>query len=313
MERKPPAPGRKEVLVEVLACGVCRTDLHVAEGDLPVHKDRVVPGHEVVGRVVETGPDCNRFGRGARIGIPWLRHTCGKCRFCVGSNENLCISPRFTGWDEDGGYAEMAVVPEDYAYEIPDGFDDAHAAPLLCAGIIGFRALRRSRLPEGGRLGIYGFGGSAHISAQVALHEGARVHVMTRSDKGRHLAKELGATSVGGTFDAPPEPLDAAIVFAPVGEVVPAALEALGWGGRVAIAGIHLSDVPALDYERHLFHEKELVSVTANTRKDGEEFLRIAAGIPIEVSTSLFPLSEADDALRALSSDQVTGAAVLVP
>jgi propanol-preferring alcohol dehydrogenase len=290
---------------------VCRTDLHVAEGDLAVHRPHVVPGHEIVGVVDGLGEGSTRFGLGDRIGIAWLRHTCGVCRFCTRGDENLCVAPRFTGWDDDGGYAEFAVVDERYAYAIPDVFDDEHAAPLLCAGIIGYRALRRSSLPRGGRLGIYGFGGSAHLAAQVAMHEGARVHVMTRSPAAQQLALELGVDSAGDTYAAPPEPLDAAIVFAPVGDIVPAALSALDKGGVVAIAGIHLSDVPPLNYQRHLFQERELRSVTANTRDDGEAFLAIAARIPIEVTVQPYPLADADRALADLAHDRVNGAAVL--
>jgi alcohol dehydrogenase, propanol-preferring len=311
VDKDAPRPGPGELLVKVTTCGVCRTDLHIAEGDLPVHRPHVVPGHEAVGTVEEAGKDCTRFGPGDRVGIAWLRHTCGKCAFCIRGKENLCVAPRFTGWDEDGGYAEFAVVDEDYAYEIPEGFDDVHAAPLLCAGIIGYRALKRARLPEGGALGIYGFGGSAHIAAQVALWQGSRVHVMTRSEKARRHALELGVHSAAGTFDPPLEPLDSAIVFAPAGEIVPAALQSLTWGGRCAVAGIHLSDIPSLKYQDQLFHEKELVSVTANTREDGREFLDIASRIPVQVTTTTFAFERADEALKALAGDRVNGAAIL--
>jgi alcohol dehydrogenase, propanol-preferring len=311
--RNPPTPGRKQILIRVLACGVCRTDLHVIERDLPPHRVHVVPGHEIVGSVEESGLKCVRFRPGARVGIAWLRSTCQTCQFCRSGSENLCVSPRFTGWDEDGGYAEYAVVDEDYAYQIPDAFDDLHAAPLLCAGIIGYRALKRAAVPAGGAIGIYGFGGSAHLATQIALGQGARVHVMTRSRGAQELAKAIGAHSVAGTFDPPPEALDSAIIFAPAGEIVPHAMDALRPGGRVAIAGIHLSDVPPLNYERHLFYEKELVSVTANTRADGREFLDIAARIPIQVTVQKFGLDEADLALTALARDEITGAAVLVP
>jgi propanol-preferring alcohol dehydrogenase len=313
VDRPVPEPAPGEVRVRVSACGVCRTDLHVAEGDLPVHRPEVVPGHEVVGVVDALGAGARRFALGDRIGIAWLRHTCGTCRFCRRGDENLCLAPRFTGWDDDGGYAEHAVVPEAYAYALPDAFDDVTAAPLLCAGIIGYRALQRAELPPGGRLGIYGFGGSAHLAAQVALAEGAEVHVMTRSPAARTLASELGAASVGDTYDRPPVPLDAAICFAPVGEVVPAALEALDRGGTLAIAGIHLSDVPPLDYQRHLFQERQVRSVTANTRADGEAFLATAARIGIRVTTTPYALDEADRALADLAHDRVDGAAVLTP
>jgi len=246
------------------------------------------------------------------VGIAWLRHTCGVCRFCRSGAENLCLEPRFTGWDEDGGYAEFAVVEAQFAYRLPDGFDDEHAAPLLCAGIVGYRALRRAALPPGGRLGIYGFGASAHLAAQVALAEGAIVHVLTRSEGARRLALELGAASAGAAADAPPEPLDAAIVFAPAGGLVPPALAALDRGGTLAIAGIHLSDVPALRYQDHLFQERQLRSVTANTRRDGEEFLTLAARMGVRVTTTPYPLMQADAALRDLAHDAVLGAAVLV-
>jgi alcohol dehydrogenase, propanol-preferring len=311
VERPVPDPGPGEVRVRVATCGVCRTDLHLAEGDLPPHHPGTIPGHEIVGAVDALGPGAARFELGERIGIAWLRWTDGECRFCRRGDENLCLDPRFTGWDADGGYAEYAVVAEDYAYRLPDVFDDEQAAPLLCAGIIGYRALRRSRLPPGGRLGIYGFGASAHLAAQVALHEGATLHVLTRSADARRLALELGASSAGGAADRPPEPLDAAILFAPAGGLVPVALEALDRGGTLAIAGIHLSDVPRLDYQRHLFQERTLTSVTANTRGDGEAFLDVAARIPIRLTTTAYPLAKADEALADLAHDRVTGAAVL--
>ena len=311
VEREAPTPGPGEVRVAVSVCGVCRTDLHLAEGDLTPHAPAVVPGHEVVGVVDALGPAATRFAVGERIGIAWLRHTCGTCRFCVRGDENLCLTPRFTGWDADGGYAEHAVVDERYAYRLPERFGDEEVAPLLCAGIISYRALKRAALPEGGRLGIYGFGGSAHLAAQVALAQGATVHVLTRSPDARRLALELGVASAGDTYDAPPEPLDSAIVFAPVGDIVPVALEALDRGGTCAIAGIHLSDVPALDYQRHLFQERQVRSVTANTRADGEEFLALAERIGITVHTEAYPLERADEALADLAHDRVTGAAVL--
>ncbi len=310
-ERPPPEPVGREVRVRVSVCGVCRTDLHVAEADLPVHRRGVVPGHEVVGVVDALGPGARRFRLGDRIGIAWLRGTCGTCRFCVRGDENLCLAPRFTGWDEDGGYAEHAVVDDAYAYRLPDAFADAEAAPLLCAGIIGYRALRRAELPPGGRLGIYGFGGSAHLAAQVAMADGAAVYVMTRSAQARALATDLGATWTGDTFDRPPEPLDSAICFAPAGVIVPAALEALDRGGTLVVAGIHLSDIPPLDYRRHLFQERQIRSVTANTRADGESFLATAARIGIQVTTTPYPLDEADRALADLAHDRVHGAAVL--
>jgi propanol-preferring alcohol dehydrogenase len=310
VERDVPEPGPGEVRVEVSVCGVCRTDLHIAEGDLPVHRQRVVPGHEIVGRVDERGPGAHRFDIGERIGIAWLRHTCGECRFCISGRENLCTAPQFTGYDADGGYAEYAVVSEDYAYRLPESFDDERAAPLLCAGIIGYRALRRARLPEGGALGIWGFGGSAHLIAQIAIHRGARVHVVTRGERARALALELGAASASES-GPPPEDLDAAILFAPAGGLVPSIMESLDRGGRLAIAGIHLSDLPPLEYRRHLFMEKEIVSVTANTRADGLEFLQAAGAAEIKVRVDRYPLSEADRALSALAHGEVRGAAVL--
>lgn len=271
----------------------------------------MVPGHEVVGVVDELGDGASRFAVGERVGIAWLRSTCGSCRFCRRGDENLCTGPRFTGWDDDGGYAPWAVVDERFAHRIPDGFDDASAAPLLCAGIIGHRALRRADPPPGGRLGIYGFGASAHLAAQVALAEGLTVHVMTRAARARRLALELGAASAGGVTDPPPEPLDAAILFAPAGALVPVALEALDRGGTLAIAGIHLSDIPSLDYQRHLFQERQVRSVTANTRADAREFLETAHRIGIRVTTAAYPMDQADRALADLAADRVEGAAVL--
>ena len=311
VERDPPQPGTGQVRVQVSTCGVCRTDLHVAEGDLAVHRRNVVPGHEVVGVVDALGPGTSRFSPGDRVGIAWLASTCGRCRFCRRGDENLCPRATFTGWDHDGGYAEAALVDERYAYRIPDGLSDDQAAPLLCAGIIGYRALRRTALRPGGRLGIYGFGGSAHLTAQVALHEGAEIHVMTRSEDARRLALDLGAVSAGPADAAPPVALDAAIVFAPTGEIVPGVLAALDRGGILVIAGIHLSDVPRLRYEDHLFYEREVRSVTANTRRDGEEFLRLATRMGVVATTTPYPLSHADRALADLAGDRVTGAAVL--
>ncbi|HEY3260633.1 MAG TPA: zinc-binding alcohol dehydrogenase family protein [Pseudonocardiaceae bacterium] len=308
-----PEPAAGELLVRVRACGVCRTDLHVAEGDLPVHKVEVVPGHEVVGEVVRASSGVDTFAGGDLVGIAWLRHTCGECRYCLAGRENLCPYSRYTGWDADGGYAEYATVPAAYAYRLPRGYDDRTLAPLLCAGIIGYRAWLLARVPRGGRLGIYGFGASAHLTAQVAIASGVRVHVFTRAEAARRLALELGASSAGDSFDPPPEALDSAILFAPVGALVPPALAALDRGGTLAIAGIHLSDVPELNYQRHLFYERTVRSVTANTRADGEEFLRFAAEHPLRVTTTAYPLGAADAALRDLAADRVNGAAVLLP
>ncbi|MGZ4799835.1 MAG: zinc-dependent alcohol dehydrogenase family protein [Acidimicrobiia bacterium] len=307
-----PVPGPGEVRVRVLTCGVCRTDLHLAEGDLPPRREQVTPGHEVVGVVDARGDGSQRFADGERVGVPWLAHTCGVCRFCTTARENLCVEPRFTGWDVDGGYAEYLLADEAYAYSLPDPFDDLEAAPLLCAGIIGYRSLRQSDCPPNGRIGIYGFGASAHLVAQVAIAENLRVHVMTRSPKARELALELGAVSAGAEADAPPEPLDAAVLFAPVGTLVPPALEALDRGGTLAVAGIHLTDIPTLNYERHLFQERTLRSVTANTREDGRMLLHTAAQIHLHVSATPYPFDQANQALRDLAHDRVTGAAVLV-
>jgi len=311
VERRRPTPGRGEIGVQVSVCGVCRTDLHLAEGDLSPHGAGVVPGHEIVGVVGELGVDATRFEIGERVGIAWLRHTCGRCRFCRRGDENLCLEPQFTGWDADGGYAEHAVVDERYAYRLPDRFGDEEVAPLLCAGIIGYRSLRRAALPTGGRLGIYGFGASAHLAAQVALAEGAEVAVMTRSPAARELATRLGVHWTGDTYDAPPEPLDAAILFAPAGDIVPAALAALDRGGTLAIAGIHLSDIPPLDYADHLFQERQLRSVTANTRHDGEVFLRLAANLGLHVEVTPYPFLATQSALQDLAADRVNGAAVI--
>jgi len=315
VSRPVPEPSANEILVRVVACGICRTDLHLAEGDLAPKRPLVVPGHEVVGVVEALSPGAaaeGRFAPGARVGIPWLAATCGRCRFCRSGRENLCLSPSFTGWDRDGGYAEYALSDAAYAYGLPEAFGDVEAAPLLCAGIIGYRALRRAELPPGGRLGIYGFGGSAHLTAQVALAEGATVHVLTRSKQAQRLALELGAASAGDATAAPPEPLDAAILFAPAGDLVPVCLAALDRGGTLAIAGIHLSDIPPLVYGDHLFEERTLRSVTANTRRDGEEFLAVAARIGIKVSAQPYAFADANRALGDLAADRVNGAAVLV-
>ena len=306
-----PRPGPGEVLLRVRVCGVCRTDLHLAEGDLAPRRPGVIPGHEVVGEVITCGAGATRFSPGERVGVAWLGATCGICRFCLRGAENLCLSPVFTGWDRDGGYAELITVAENFAYRLPSSFSDEEAAPLLCAGIIGYRALCRADLPIGGRLGIYGFGGSAHLAAQIALFQGARVYVMTRSEEARALALELGAVFAGGAEEQPPDPLDSAILFAPAGSLVPVALRALDRGGTLAVAGIHLSDIPPLHYAAELFQERQLRSVTANTRADGEEFFRVAAEIPLRPTTVPYPFSAANKALLDLSEDRVTGAAVL--
>jgi alcohol dehydrogenase, propanol-preferring len=310
--RRPiPEPGPGQLLIRVSVCAVCRTDLHVTEGDLPPHKSPVVPGHEIVGEVVGLGPDAEGFELGDRAGVAWLRHTCGECAYCRRGAENLCPYSLYTGRDADGGYAEYAVAPAAYAYHLPENYPDEEVAPLLCAGIIGYRALRLSALPRGGVLGVYGFGGSAHLTAQLAIALGARVHVMTRSTAAQELALSLGAASATGASDPPPERLDSAILFAPVGDLVPVALEALDRGGTLAVAGIHLTDIPPLNYERHLFNERTLRSVTANTRDDGREFLSLAARHRLRVHTIGYALSQADRALTNLAEDRVGGVAVL--
>ena len=307
-----PVPGEREVLVQVRACAVCRTDLHVIEGDLPDVPVPVVPGHQAVGTVVGVGPGCEILGRGDRVGIAWLRKTCGECEFCLARRENLCPRSHYTGYHENGGYAELAVVREDYAYRIPDEFTDVEATPLLCAGIIGYRALERSEVPPGGRLALYGFGSSAHIVIQVALHRGCRVFVATRGEGHRELAARMGAEWVGGSHDLLPEPVDSAIVFAPAGEIVPPALRALQKGGTVALAGIHMSPIPAMDYDSCLFHEKNLRSVESNTREDGRRLLTEAAAIPVRPEVTSFALQEANDALIQLKHDGIDGTGVLL-
>jgi propanol-preferring alcohol dehydrogenase len=312
VEKPVPRPAPDELLVHVRTCGVCRTDLHVAEGDLPVHRPAVTPGHEVVGVVAGKGGDAEGFRIGDRVGAAWLRRTDGTCDYCRRGAENLCPRSSYTGWDADGGYAEYATVPAAFAYRLPEHIDAAALSPLLCAGIIGYRALRRTSLPARGRLGLYGFGGSAHLCAQVAIAGGARVHVLTRGRAAQRLAAELGATSVQDAYDQPPEPLDGAILFAPVGELVPVALRALDRGGVLAVAGIHLTDTPPLVYERELFYEKELRSVTSNTRADGMEFLELAARHGVRATTHTYPLARAQQALQDLKAGRFDGAAVLV-
>lgn len=311
VERPPPEPGPGELLVRIEACGVCRTDLHVVEGDLAPRHSEVTPGHQGVGRVERLGPGVTGPAVGTRVGVAWLRRACGACRFCARGAENLCLAPSFTGWDADGAFAEQVVAPAAFVYVLPEALSPAQAAPLLCAGIIGYRAYRRSGARPGARLGLWGFGASAHIAIQVARHEGCEVYVFSRAALHGELAHELGATWVGGSFDAPPAPLDAAILFAPAGELVPAALERLDRGGTLAVAGIHLSDVPPLDYQRHLFQERTLTSVTANTRADGHALLALAAEIPIRTHVRRYPLEAAHEALLDLKHDRLRGAAVL--
>jgi len=261
--------------------------------------------------VVEPGPGATRFPLGARVGVAWLRSTCGRCRFCLRGDENLCLVPRFTGWDDDGGFAELAVAPEAYVYPLPASFDDVHVAPLLCAGIIGYRALLRARLPAGGRLGLWGLGASAHLTLQVARHQGARIHVFTRAPAARELALRLGADSAQGVTDPTPEPLDSAILFAPVGDLVPWALAALDRGGTLAVAGVHLTDLPPLVYEDHLFEERTLTSVTANTRGDGAALLALAEEVPLRPEVTTYPFDAVHTALDDLAADRVVGTAVV--
>jgi propanol-preferring alcohol dehydrogenase len=315
-EREVPEPGPGELLVRVRACGVCRTDLHLAEGDLPPRAPDVTPGHEVVGEVVATGPagpggGTFRFAPGDRVGAAWLARTDGTCEYCRHGKENLCPASIYTGWDIHGGYAEYLTVADAYAHPLPEGFSDAELAPLLCAGIIGYRALLRAEIPPGGTLGVWGFGGSAHLAAQIAIAQGAVVRVFTRGDDARELALSLGAASAQDSYDLSPEPLDSAIIFAPVGDMVPSALAALGRGGTLAIAGIYLTDIPSLNYARHLFQERTLRSVTANTRGDAADFLTLAQRLRIKVITTPYPFDRADQALADLADGRVRGAAVL--
>ena len=312
-DRPVPEPGPGQLLIRVRCCGVCRTDLHLAEGDLEPHAPETTPGHEVVGEVVTAGAGAVRFAPGDRVGVAWLAGTDGSCRYCRRGQENLCPRSVYTGWDIHGGYAEYLVASDAYVHPLPGGFDDAELAPLLCAGIIGYRALKRAELPPGGRLGIWGFGGSAHLAAQIAIAQGAAVHVFTRAGAARELARSLGASSVQDTFDPAPEPLDSAILFAPAGTLVPPALAALDRGGTLAIAGIYLTPVPQLDYPEHLFQERQLRSVTANTRGDAAEFLTLAERLHLKVTTTRYPLDRADQALADLAADRVNGAAVLTP
>jgi propanol-preferring alcohol dehydrogenase len=307
-----PEPGAGEIRVRVSACGVCRTDLHVIEGDLPQHTLPIVPGHQVVGRVDALGSGVSGFAPGDRVGVAWLRGTCGSCEYCLRGAENLCPDSRYTGYHANGGYAELAVVPEGFAYPIPDGFDDLQAAPLLCAGIIGYRALQRAEVPPGGRLALYGFGSSASVVIQIALHRGYEVHVVSRGESHRQLAREMGALWVGAPGEAPPVEVDSAIIFAPAGDIVPDALASVRKGGTVAMAGIYMTPVPELDYEAHLFHEKNLRSVEANTREDGRGLLREAAEVPVRARVTTFPLREANEALIRLKNDDIDGSAVLV-
>ncbi|WP_402469436.1 zinc-dependent alcohol dehydrogenase family protein [Isoptericola aurantiacus] len=308
-----PEPAADEVLVRVEASGVCRTDLHVVDRELAVHRGHVVPGHQVVGTVEATGSAVRRLRPGERVGVAWLRRTCGACRWCREGRENLCPDAEFTGWDADGGFAERTTVPEAFAYPLTPDHDPVTTAPLLCAGIIGYRALTRANLPPGGRLGIYGFGSSAHLTAQVAAARGAELFVMTRGQHHRELARRSGARFVGGATDVPPVLVDAAIVFAPAGELVPYALRATDRGGTVVLAGIHMSDIPSMAYDRHLFEERDLRTVTANTRADGAELLRLATTLQLAPTVTRYPFTAADAALDDLRAGRVAGSLVLVP
>ncbi len=308
-----PGPAEDEVRVEVRACGVCRTDLHVCEGDLELRRAPVVPGHQVVGIVDALGAHVSERTVGQRVGVAWLHRTCGACAFCRSERENLCEAPDFTGWTVDGGFAEYVVAPASFTYPLPDGFSDLQAAPLLCAGIIGFRCLRMTGIEDwsGARLGLYGFGAAGHVAIQIARARGADVYVCTRDrEKHQALAEELGATWTGGTTDKPPVLLDAGIIFAPAGEIIPPALSHLDRGGTLVLGGIHMSPIPSFPYEL-LYGERAVRSVANNTRDDGHAFLEEAAAVPVRSHTEVFPLEEANEALRQLAHDGIRGAAVL--
>lgn len=306
-----PWPEPNEVRIRVSYCAICRTDLHVIEGDLPKKGLPLVPGHQAVGVIDMVGRDCRKFSVGQRVGVAWLRYVCGTCLYCQSGQENLCDVAKFTGYHADGGFAEYCVAPENFVYAIPEIFSGPEAAPLLCAGIIGYRALKRAELIKGGTLGLFGFGSSAHVVLQLARARGCRVYVVTRGEKHRELAKKLGADWVGESpFDLPRK-LDSAILFAPAGDLVPPILASLRKGGTLALAGIYLTDIPVLQYERHLFYEKTIRSVTSNTRQDGLELLAEAAAIPIKPEVTLYPFAEANRALQDLKADRIKGSAVL--
>lgn len=307
-----PEPGDEEIRLRVRACGVCHTDLHTVEGDLPLPKLPVVPGHQVVGTVDAVGENVNRFAVGQRVGVPWLYQTCGVCEFCQRGMENLCRQARFTGLHADGGYAEAMVVHQDFAYPIPESFSDQAAAPLLCAGIIGYRALRLSGIRPGDRLGVWGFGASAHITLQVAQYWGCQVYVFTRGERHRQLARELGAAWVGGAENDPPAPVHGGIIFAPAGMLVPQALRVLERGGTLALAGVTMTPIPELDYDHLLYWERGVRSVANFTRQDAMEFLQLAAEIPVRTTMQTFPLEAANEALLALKQGRINGAGVLI-
>ncbi len=307
-----PSPGAGEVRIKVRVCAICRTDLHVIERELPPAKLPVIPGHQIVGVVDQLGPECRRLKLGQRVGVAWLRQTCGRCEFCTAGKENLCKHSLFTGYHADGGYAGYALAPEDFAYEIPEVFSDLDAAPLLCAGIIGYRALSRSELGPGQKLGIYGFGSSAHVVMQIALHRNCEVYVVSRGESHRRLAREMGAAWVGERAEDMPVPVDSAIVFAPAGPLVPPALRKLRHGGTLALAGIYMTPIPQMDYEQCLFYERNIHSVTANTRQDGRNLLAEAAEIPIRPHTTSYELTDANRALQDLKADRINGTGLLV-
>jgi len=306
-----PRPGPRQIRIKVAVCGVCHTDLHTVEGELPARPLPIIPGHQVVGLVEARGEAAERFRLGQRVGTAWLYRTCQACDFCRAGNENLCPNARFTGYDVPGGYAEYLVIDQDFAYELSAGLPDEQTAPLMCAGIIGYRALRLSNVSPGQRLGLYGFGASAHVTIQVARHLNCRVFVFSRSESHRSLARQLGAEWCGRAEDQPPEKLDGSIIFAPAGPLVPVALEHLERGGTCALAGIYMSQVPPMDYEKHLYNERTLRSVTASTRKDGEELLRLAGEVPVRTQVTTFPLDQANRALQLLKAGRIDGAAVL--
>jgi len=305
-----PPPSEGEVLVRIKACGICRTDLHVVEGELKPRRRAIIPGHQIVGVIERVGDQSSHYLPGTRVGIPWLHHTCGRCPYCLSGRENLCDQPEFTGYTRDGGFAEYTLADENFIYPIPDGFADLQAAPLLCAGIIGFRCLRVSGITSGANLGIYGFGAAGHVCIQVARYWGNKVFVCTREEKHRRLAMELGASWAGGAMDQPPEQLDAAIIFAPAGELVPAGLKALRKGGTLVLGGIHMSAIPTFDYSL-IYQERSIRSVANNTREDGRDFLKLAAQIPIQTEVQVFDLPDANRALNALKHDGIRGAGVL--
>jgi len=311
MELPIPEPGPGEILIRVEVCGVCRTDLHVVEGELPPHRQPIIPGHEIVGRVAECGLKAHRFAEGDRVGAAWLGGTDGTCSYCRRGDENLCDVPEFTGYDRNGGYAEYTVAREEFVYPLPGEVSSREAAPLLCAGIIGYRALQRADFAPGQPLGLYGFGASAHILIQIARHRGSDVYVCTREERHQALARELGAVWAGGAEVTPPVKLRSSILFAPAGPLVLPALAALDKGGTLALAGIYMTPIPEMDYDAYLFREHTLRSVTANTRQDGRELLKLAAEIPLHTRTTEFPLEQANEALQALKHDQINGAAVL--